>query len=86
LHVSDRDDDLISWATGALAVIAWWLEGAQAMVDAKVQDHILKLLKSRKLGLKAETCWLLLRLASHKPTVPAILELNLLKQLVVLAE
>jgi hypothetical protein len=52
------------------------------MIDAKVQDHILKLLKSEN---SLVTCLLVENLAGHKPTVPAILELNLLKQLVVLA-
>ena len=81
MHASDRNDDVIDWATYALATIARWLEGAQAMVDAKVQDHILKLLKSYLFV----TCWLVEELAGHEPIVPAILELNILKQLVVLA-
>jgi hypothetical protein len=51
------------------------------MVDAKVQDHILKLLNSHPLV----TCWLVEKLASHEPIVLAILDFNLLKQLVVLA-
>jgi hypothetical protein len=55
------------------------------MVDAKVQDHILKLLKSQSTEVTNWTCWLVEELAGHEPTVPAILELNLLKQLVVLA-
>ncbi len=55
------------------------------MVDAKVQDHILKLLKSQREIAVFRTCRLVERLAGHEPTVPAILELNLLKQLVVLA-
>ncbi len=68
-----------------MAAIAHWLEGAQAMVDAKVQDQILKLLKSQSWGVTYRTCWLVDELAGHEPTVPAILESNLLKQLVVLA-
>jgi hypothetical protein len=55
------------------------------MVDAKVQDHILKLLKSQSRGVVDQTCWLVVRLAGHEATVPAILDLNLLKQFVVLA-
>ncbi|KAJ7872107.1 hypothetical protein B0H13DRAFT_2553919 [Mycena leptocephala] len=83
--LDDQEDDVIYWATRALATIGYWLEGAQAMVDAKVQDYILKLLKSQGFGVKPATCQLLARLANHEPTVPAILELNLLKQLVVFA-
>jgi hypothetical protein len=85
LHVSDRDDYVIYWAIGALAMIAQWLEGAQAMVDAKVQDHILNLLKSQSWGVTDWTCRLVEELAGHEPTVPAILDLNLFEQLVVLA-
>jgi hypothetical protein len=55
------------------------------MVVAKVQDHILNFLKSQSVGTTYWTCRLVRDLAGHEPTVPAILELNLLKQLVVLA-
>jgi hypothetical protein len=72
-------------ATETLARIAVWLKGAQAMVDAKVQDHILKLLESQSWGVTIQICFLVEKLASHEPTVLAILDLNLLKQLVVLA-
>jgi hypothetical protein len=84
LHASDQDDKVVWGALYALAAIAHWLEGAQAMVDAKVQDHILKLLNSQHPWVQRGTCWLVENLAGHEPTVPAILELNLLKQLVVL--
>jgi hypothetical protein len=72
-------------ATEALATIARWLEGAQAIVDAKVQEHISKLLKSQSSGVVEWACRLVAELASHEPTVLTILELDLLKQLVVLA-
>jgi hypothetical protein len=55
------------------------------MVNAKVQDHILKLLKSQNLMVINCTCKLMASLAGHEPTVLTILDLNLLKQLVVLA-
>ena len=55
------------------------------MVDAKVHDHILKLLNSQRWEIKYWTYRLVERLAGHEHTVPAILELNLFKQLVVLA-
>jgi hypothetical protein len=44
---SDQDDEVVYHATSVLAMIAQGLDGAQAMVDAKVQDYILKLLKSQ---------------------------------------
>jgi hypothetical protein len=55
------------------------------MVDAKVQDHILKLLKSQSQEVSSQTCRLVAELAGHEPTVSAILELNILKQLVVVS-
>jgi hypothetical protein len=54
------------------------------MVDAKVQDHILKLLKSQSSRVRYWTCRLMEELADHEPTVLAILDLNLLKELMVL--
>jgi hypothetical protein len=55
------------------------------MINAKVQDHILKLLKSQHSEVTYWTHQLVKELAGQEPTVPAILDLNLLKQLVVLA-
>jgi hypothetical protein len=55
------------------------------MVDAKVHDHILKLLKSASWEVMEWTCLLVAELAGHKLIVPAILDLELLKELVVLA-
>jgi hypothetical protein len=73
-------------ATYVLAAIAQWLDGAQALVDAKVQDHILKLLKYRRSwGVPKYLCLLIQKLAGHELTAPAVLELNLLKQLVILS-
>jgi hypothetical protein len=66
-------------------MIARWPEGAQAMVDAKVQDRILKLLKSQNVAVVGKICHLMAQLAGHELTAPAVLQLNLLKQLVVLA-
>jgi hypothetical protein len=61
------------------------VEGAQAMVYAKVQDHILKLLKLQSSDIVTRSCSLMEELAGHETTVLAILEPNLLKELVVLA-
>jgi len=82
--LDERDDNVVHWATSTLAEIAHWLEGAQAIVEAKVQDHVLKLLESQSSWVTA--CLLVEELASHEPTVPAVLDLNLLKQLVALAK
>jgi hypothetical protein len=82
---SDQDDEVVYRATSVLAMIAQRLDGAQAMVDAKVQDYILKWLKSQSSHVRIVTCELIGSLARHKPAVLAILELNLSKQLVALA-
>lgn len=71
-----------------LAAIAHSLVGAQAMVEAKVLDHILKLLKSQSLRVVEGSCLLVTRLLDHNLTVSALLELNLSnlsKQLVLLS-
>jgi hypothetical protein len=51
----------------------------------RVQDHILKLLKSQSSEFASWTCPLVVELAGHKLAAPAILELNLLKQLIFLS-
>jgi hypothetical protein len=69
--------------------MARWLEGAQVMVKAKVQDQILKLLKSQTPEALGRSCLLVARLLGHDLTAPTILELNLLdlsKQLVCLSQ
>jgi hypothetical protein len=58
------------------------------MFNAKVQDHILKLLKSGSWEVAGGTCRLVTELLGHELTAPAILELNLLnllKQLISLS-
>jgi hypothetical protein len=79
MQISDQDVYVVYRATCALAIIAHWLEGAQAMVDAKVQNHILKFQSLSP----CTTGRLVQELAGHEPTMPAILELNILKHLVV---
>jgi hypothetical protein len=85
ISVVDQDNSVVFEATYVLAMIAQWLDGARAMVDAKVQDHILGLLKSQSWGVRRHTCLLTEKLAAHELTAPAVLELNLLKQLVILS-
>ncbi|KAJ7913980.1 armadillo-type protein [Mycena leptocephala] len=86
--LNDRDNMVVFRAAHALAVIAQSLEGAQAMVDANVLDHILKLLKSQSSEVAGWTCRLVAELFGHNLTLPAILRLNLLnvsKQLMLLS-
>lgn len=69
------------WVIYKLAHILRRLEGAQAIVDAKLLDRvlelrILELLYSPITDIQASTCKLVGRLVSHEPTAPAILRLN----------
>ncbi|KAJ7880372.1 armadillo-type protein [Mycena olivaceomarginata] len=69
------------WVIHKLAHILRRLEGARAIVDAKLLDRvlelrILELLYSPIIDIQASTCKLVGRLASHEPTAPAILKLN----------
>ncbi|KAJ6553192.1 armadillo-type protein [Mycena capillaripes] len=82
--LGDEDRGVIEQATYALSQIAGWLDGAQAIVDAQMLDHILELLNSRSPDVRNWTCELAENLASHKSTAPAVLELNPSKQFVFL--
>jgi hypothetical protein len=85
MQISDRNNQVVWEATDVLLQIAQFSDGAQAVVDARVQDHILKLLKSRSSEFASWTCPLVVELAGHELTAPAILGLNLLKQLIFLS-
>ncbi|KAF7326403.1 hypothetical protein MVEN_02618000 [Mycena venus] len=79
-----RDDNskVIEWAIDALAQIARWSDGAQAVVYAKVMDHLSGLLESPNPDTRKNTCELLGRLATHESTVSVMLEMNLYVRLV----
>ncbi|KAF8196832.1 armadillo-type protein [Mycena galopus ATCC 62051] len=66
-----RDSHAIQWAASTLSEIARWVDGAQAIVKARVTDHILTLLESPNSRV---ACKLVRRLARHKFTAPAILQ------------
>jgi hypothetical protein len=85
MQISDRNNQVVWEATDVLLQIAQFSDGAQAVVDARVQDHILKLLKSRSSEFASWTCPLVVELADHELAAPAILGLNLLKQLIFLS-
>ncbi|KAJ7494110.1 hypothetical protein FB451DRAFT_1388217 [Mycena latifolia] len=59
-------------ALDALANIADWPMGAEAAVTAKVLDHLPKRLGSRWPGYRQSACDLLVALARHESTVPAV--------------
>jgi hypothetical protein len=60
----------------ALSEIARWVDGAKGMVDAKVLDHVPRLLESQNPETQKWACEFVGRLASHKSMAPAILKLN----------
>ncbi|KAJ7355612.1 armadillo-type protein [Mycena albidolilacea] len=76
------EDYVVCQATYALSQIARWADGAKDLVDAKVLDHVLRLLESPNPDTQKWACKLIGNLASHKSTARAILKLNLSMQLV----
>ncbi|KAJ6585829.1 armadillo-type protein [Mycena capillaripes] len=61
---------------------ARWLDGAQAVVQAEVQDHVLKLLESPNAVVKEWACRLAGNLALHETTASKILGINPCLQIV----
>ncbi|KAF7350485.1 hypothetical protein MVEN_01354100 [Mycena venus] len=78
----DGETGVVAWAVFTLSQIARWLDGAQAIVDAKALDHVVELLESSSPNIREETCELVGRLAIHGPTASAVLELQLCLRLV----
>jgi hypothetical protein len=73
-------------ATYALSRIAQRRDGAKAVFDAKVLDHVLTLLKSPNPFARGWTCVLVKGLASHGATAPAMLRRGPILQLVSLLQ
>ncbi|KAJ7850054.1 armadillo-type protein [Mycena olivaceomarginata] len=80
------DQDSFSHATYTLTQIARWVDGAKAVVDAKVLDYVLALLQSPDLHTRRWACELTGDLLSHQSTAPSILKLNFCVQLVSLLD
>ncbi|KAJ7203942.1 armadillo-type protein [Mycena rebaudengoi] len=74
--LDDEYPDVLEQAIYALAQVTFSLDGARAVVEAKVQDHFLKFLESPRPELRRWVCWLVGSLARHEATAPAILRLN----------
>ncbi|KAJ7355635.1 armadillo-type protein [Mycena albidolilacea] len=75
------EDFLVQLVTIALSQIAQWVDGAKGVVDAKVLDHVLRLLESPNPITREWASELVGWVASHESTAPAILELKLIPQL-----
>ncbi|KAJ7880380.1 armadillo-type protein [Mycena olivaceomarginata] len=78
----DGEDSLVYWVKFALAQIVKWAEGAKDVVDAKVLDHVLRLLESPDPYTRKWANALVAWIASHKSTALAVLKLNPSVQLV----
>ncbi|KAJ7753650.1 armadillo-type protein [Mycena maculata] len=72
-----KNAKVIEEATYALSQISWWLDGAQAVTDAKLLDHIEELLISSNEGVQRRTCILVGNLASYKSITPVVLTMKL---------
>ncbi|KAJ7355546.1 armadillo-type protein [Mycena albidolilacea] len=70
------EDSFVPWVTYALSQIARWVDGAKAIIEAKVLDHVLPLLESSNPDTRKWACELVGNLAGHKSTAPTILKLN----------
>jgi hypothetical protein len=79
---SDENSLVIMRAMYALSQIARWSDGAEAVVDAMVLDHVSVLLESARSEVREWTCELVGRLTSHNCTAGAVLELKPHKRLV----
>ncbi|KAF7360410.1 hypothetical protein MVEN_00770900 [Mycena venus] len=70
-----EDDSELTWAAqGALYNIAQRFEGAQAIVESPVLDHVLELLESPRWVVRSMGCGLVEKLAQHNSTLLAILK------------
>ncbi|KAF7360379.1 hypothetical protein MVEN_00767700 [Mycena venus] len=72
--MGEEDSELSQAAQGALCHIAQRLDGAQAIVEAPVLDHVLVLLESPRWAVRGRACDLVEKLAQHDLTLPAILK------------
>jgi hypothetical protein len=83
-YISDKDSQVIEWATYALVQIARRSDSVQAIVEAKALDRVLVLLESQSPKIREWTCELVGRLAYGESTVPTVLELKACVRLVCL--
>ncbi|KAJ6531051.1 armadillo-type protein [Mycena capillaripes] len=80
----DEDSEVIEWALCTLSRIAASLDGAQAIVNAKMLEHFLELLDSPSPNVRGSICLLIGKLAGHESTAPAVLDLKPCLRLVTL--
>ncbi|KAF7350393.1 hypothetical protein MVEN_01344100 [Mycena venus] len=81
---NENNYDVIESAMYALSRIGFWLDGAEAIVDAKALNHIPELLDSPSPTIRKYTCELVGSIARHESTVLAVLELKTSERLLTL--
>ncbi|KAJ7494045.1 armadillo-type protein [Mycena latifolia] len=83
---SPVDNDEAWSALHALVAIATWLDGAEAVVAAQVLDHVPKWFTSPDHWMRRSACRLLEKLARHKSTAAAVMDLELCERLVTIIQ
>ncbi|KAJ7830063.1 armadillo-type protein [Mycena olivaceomarginata] len=74
--LDNKHSGVICDATATLTYLSGWVDGAMGMVDAKVLDHVLRLLESPNPDTRESASKLVGNLACHESTAPAVLKLN----------
>jgi hypothetical protein len=59
-----------------LSQIAWWPDGAEAVVEGKAPDYLAELLGSPAAPVREFACYLVGDLADHNSTAPTIMNIN----------
>ncbi|KAJ7430497.1 armadillo-type protein [Mycena galericulata] len=79
----DTDSDgVIQQATYALQNLAYWPDGAQAVIHANMLQNLLELLESASEQIREKACLVVGNLARHESSLAAILAVNPFKRLV----
>ncbi|KAJ7767010.1 armadillo-type protein [Mycena maculata] len=72
----EEDGEIIEWPTFALSRIAHSPDGALAVMEAGILDHVLELLESADAGVRRRASSVVRFLAYHDATAPAIFALK----------
>ncbi|KAJ7895721.1 armadillo-type protein [Mycena leptocephala] len=80
--IHDQPVEVVEAAIYALSWIAFWPDGAQAVLEAKTLDHVAELLQSPEAEVRKWTCWTVGSFARHESTAVAVLGLKPCPQLV----
>ncbi|KAJ6532569.1 armadillo-type protein [Mycena capillaripes] len=76
VSLSHANPRVVEHAINAVANAAQWQDGAKAAIQAKVQDHLLKLLESPNVPVRESASRLVRNLVRHEVTAATLLEIN----------